>query len=392
MRWLRPHREDRPLIWRPQRVPTAPVDDIAPESESAERTLSRWLATDSLTELCHAALEEFQAECGLSRLLLVAWGMKRPTAWALAPDDPVRSRVQDWYDCRRRRAVSPRIPPGEGTVESSHCADADIDPELARLGFHARTTVAVDQCVFYEVFWSTEHGDRDVAGESVSTGMRSAPVGADERGPLWRLLRLALVNHARMEHLRELSHIDTLTGVFNRRYFNLRLLEEMARAERFERPLALVIADLDQFKPLNDTRGHQVGDVVLRYVSQTVRHAVRSIDILCRLGGDEFAVVMPDTDTAECVMLGERLCRAVADGRLTIGGPGEKAVLQMHVSLGGAVFPEHADRAERLLWCADMSLLEAKRRGGNQFVFHDELVNRPPSDGCFPVDTPPSFP
>ncbi|MEW5701088.1 MAG: GGDEF domain-containing protein [Candidatus Zixiibacteriota bacterium] len=352
-----------------------------------EATLARWLAADSLDQLCREALQRLRPECGVSRILVLAWWGTRPVTWGMAPDDPLRIPVQRWYDSGRRRSLWTGESDGLETV-TRPTAPAGIDPVLLQLGFGAGATMAADAGITYEIFWSLTSDP--ASAESGSPGTREHRFMGDaiEGEPLWRLLKLALTNQARLERLRELSHIDSVTDIFNRRYFNLRLVEELARAERFERPLALVVADLDRFKHFNDTHGHQVGDMVLRHIGRTVRRAVRSIDILCRLGGDEFAVLMPDTDAAECIMLGERLRQAVEASPLALPGTGDPSVLPMCLSLGGAVYPRHADRAERLLWCADMALLEAKRRGGNQCVCHDELAGKPLPEGCHPPDLP----
>ena len=327
----------------------SPTGAAVPTSEM----LAHWLAADSLDDLCHSAYADLRGACGLSRLLIVQWNGDCPTRWALGSDDAARIAIHQWFE--RQRRISRTSIQGDGVV---------IDPELAQAGFQSQMLVVGPAALRYQVLWSQPanairvHPDHPVPRrQSLSPGPA-----------LWRLFSLALANLARLDHLRELSHIDSLTGVFNRRYFNLRLAEEVARAQRFGRPLALAIADLDHFKPLNDTRGHQAGDIILQQVSQLVRRAVRSIDILCRLGGDEFAVLMPDTDAAECAILGERLRRVVSGGDFSL--PDESESLALGVSLGGAVFPDHADSPERLLWCADMALLEAKRSGGNRFVFH----------------------
>lgn len=238
-----------------------------------------------------------------------------------------------------------------GTTEETLCAHAK------EMGFDGMATVLSRRHLTFEVYWSSQSGNTPV-------DLRQSDI--------WPDLEVALCNFARLDQLRELSYIDTLTNVFNRRYFNHRLTEEVARASRFGRTLSLAICDLDRFKILNDTHGHQAGDVVLRYLAQTLRRSVRTIDIVSRLGGDEFAVLMPDTDAEECGSLADRLRQAVSSGGFTLGGRDSKGgTIDLKLSVGLAVFPHHAERPERLLWCADMALLEAKRNGGNRFVLCD---------------------
>jgi two-component system cell cycle response regulator len=130
-----------------------------------------------------------------------------------------------------------------------------------------------------------------------------------------------------------------------------------------------LLLDLDRFKPLNDLHGHQAGDVVLRYIAQSIRRTVRAIDIVCRIGGDEFAVLMPDTDPDNCRVLSERLRESVTSRSISIGRRG--GTIAVTASYGTATFPRHADSAERLLWCADMALLAAKQSGGGTAVYFD---------------------
>jgi diguanylate cyclase (GGDEF)-like protein len=172
-----------------------------------------------------------------------------------------------------------------------------------------------------------------------------------------------------MEDLRDLSHSDSVTGVFNRRHFDVRLSEEIARARRFARPLSLLVLDLDGFKQVNDSFGHLAGDRVLRQVATFIKRSVRSIDVFCRLGGDEFAVLMPDTGSGECEGLAARLGDALSAKKFR--SVRKSADLALTVSVGGAVFPDHASREDRLLACADQALLDAKRAGRNRFVMHE---------------------
>jgi diguanylate cyclase (GGDEF)-like protein len=306
------------------------------------------LNADSLDDLIRIAQTRAQTTTDFHQLLVVSWSSFQLGPWSVYPDAESNLRLGSELEKRWSR----------GRPDDSARLDEESRRRLANsIGFDGMAVIGTRTGPSYHVYWSGPSGDR------------SSDLSAT---PLWRDLEIALCNFARLERLRELSHIDTLTGLFNRRYFNLRLLEEVARAERFNRPLALAVADLDRFKPLNDEHGHQAGDVVLRYLAQALKRAVRSIDIVCRIGGDEFAVLMPDTDGSDCSVLGERLCQTVASGSFTLRNrEGQPHALDLRISVGSSVFPAHATRAERLLWCADMALLEAKREGGNRFVLCD---------------------
>jgi diguanylate cyclase (GGDEF)-like protein len=165
---------------------------------------------------------------------------------------------------------------------------------------------------------------------------------------------LAVRNAQLYEDLRSQVDKDPLTGVLNHRAFYQRLEQELARAARGETQVAVIVIDLDDFKALNDTRGHVAGDRALRRVAAAIRSTCREVDIPGRLGGDEFALILPDVDTDLHAFAG-RLLDAIS----TQAG--------LHVSVGVAVAREPADRAERTVARADGSLLEAKAAGKHTY-------------------------
>ncbi len=157
-----------------------------------------------------------------------------------------------------------------------------------------------------------------------------------------------------------LSITDGMTGLWNYRYFQTTVTKEVERAARFGRPLALVMLDLDHFKQVNDTYGHQRGDAVLVELAARVRAQVRDVDTLARYGGEEFVIVLPETDEAGAAHAAERI--RVAVGTAPFGEPGQTP-LQLTVSLGVAVFPDHGTGPTALLRAADDALYVAKREG-----------------------------
>jgi len=172
---------------------------------------------------------------------------------------------------------------------------------------------------------------------------------------------VALENARLYEETRRLSVTDDLTGLANRHAFNARLAEETHRARRYERPLSLIMADIDHFKHYNDTHGHPQGDVLLRELAGVLRSAVRETDFVARYGGEEFVVILPETDRTGALAVAEKVRAAVAahpfphcetqpGGRLTI-------------SLGVATFPEDLPRLVDLVELADQALYCAKRGG-----------------------------
>jgi diguanylate cyclase (GGDEF)-like protein len=159
---------------------------------------------------------------------------------------------------------------------------------------------------------------------------------------------------------------DELTGLANRRSFQETLEAELRRAERFGNALALVFADLDDFKRVNDRFGHGVGDEVLRAFADVLRHRVRSIDQAARLGGEEFAILLPETDAAGAESLAESL--RVATSRLAI--PVGSSFVHVTASFGVAAYPDVVN-ADELMTSADLALYTAKERGKDQVVTAD---------------------
>ncbi len=161
-----------------------------------------------------------------------------------------------------------------------------------------------------------------------------------------------------------LSFKDSLTGLYNHRAFQERLREEMSRARRYGKPMALIYADIDNFSALNRELGYQIGDEILRRVADLLSAAdsgsrVRASDVVARYGGEEFAVLLPETDRDGAMIKANRLRDAV--GQATF--PGGQSVT---LSIGLAAFPEHGGSAEEMIRCAESALHTAKRAGRSQ--------------------------
>jgi diguanylate cyclase (GGDEF)-like protein len=155
---------------------------------------------------------------------------------------------------------------------------------------------------------------------------------------------------------------DDMTGLANRRSLEEELVLEWRRAERIGSPLALVLADIDDFKAINDTWGHQAGDHVLRRVGQVFASGVRQVDFAARYGGEEFAVLVPETDLAGAIQLAERLRVALQEAVIEL--PSGHAI-SVTSSFGVAV-KEGLKRPEQIVAAADENLYEAKRFGKNR--------------------------
>ena len=164
----------------------------------------------------------------------------------------------------------------------------------------------------------------------------------------------------------EMAVTDGLTGLHNRRYLERHLATLVQQATVTDKPLSLLVIDIDHFKAINDTFGHAAGDDVLREFARRVRMAVRNVDLAARLGGEEFVIAMPDTDAALAVAVGERLRGKIAGEPFAIGS-GERTV-PVTVSIGIATLASGEETAEVLLKRADEAVYRAKRDGRNRVV------------------------
>ena len=160
--------------------------------------------------------------------------------------------------------------------------------------------------------------------------------------------------------------VDALTGLLNRTYLDGRLHQEFERAKRSGTQLAVVMADVDDFKVINDTHGHQIGDAVLQVVGAIIRSAVRVFDVCARYGGDEFAILMPSTDHASAAACAERIRRRVSEHRGNSVGP---VLPSLTMSVGVAVI-EGGDTPAELILRADRALYQAKAAGKNCVRVH----------------------
>ncbi|MBU1701699.1 MAG: sensor domain-containing diguanylate cyclase [Candidatus Eisenbacteria bacterium] len=161
------------------------------------------------------------------------------------------------------------------------------------------------------------------------------------------------------EELNRLAITDDLTSLNNRRYFIRRLNEETNRSQRYEQPFSLMFIDIDNFKSLNDTHGHQMGDRVLKELAKLLKGWARNSDLVARYGGDEFVVLLPMTDVRSAFNAAERLRVQVADHTFS-------RRKKISVSMGIAGFPQAGDQAVTILNKADRALYEAKATGRNK--------------------------
>ena len=217
----------------------------------------------------------------------------------------------------------------------------------------------------------TDAGETDRVLRALDLGVNDYIIRPIDANELKARVRTQLRRRLYAERLRnmvssavELAITDPLTGLHNRRYLDAHLNSAVARAAATEKPVCVLLFDIDHFKAVNDTYGHGAGDEVLRDFADRLRQGVRGIDLVARYGGEEFVLVMPETDASFAASVAERLRSDVEKVRFrTRAG----ARIPVTVSIGLAEW-QHADSAEALIGRADEALYRAKRAGRNRVV------------------------
>ena len=183
------------------------------------------------------------------------------------------------------------------------------------------------------------------------------------------------------QDFRSLAYSDAMTGLDNFRQFEETLADELARAERYCRPLSVILLDIDHFKSFNDTRGHQAGDALLGQMGAVLRNALRSVDRPARYGGEEFVIICPETEAPEARMIAERIRRSVAETLFALPNlssevsesQGETA--RVTVSVGCATFPNDSLTGRDLVKKADIALYSAKGAGRNAVYAYEDVLH-----------------
>lgn len=172
----------------------------------------------------------------------------------------------------------------------------------------------------------------------------------------------------RVSTAEHMAIVDGLTTLYNHQYFKERLAEEIRRASRYNRPLAMLFCDIDNFKAFNDRNGHVYGDAALRAIAKCIRAVIRDIDIAARYGGEEFALALPETTETEAIAVAERIRHSIATFPFPAkGGPR----LGVTISIGAAMFPDDALTAEELVAAADFAMYRAKMEGKDRVNVYD---------------------
>jgi len=251
--------------------------------------------------------------------------------------------------------------PPDGSLPRSIAVEYEHGPGETQGGAPIRAGVAVPLANHGQQFGylsAYSRTGRDALGDSGTAELEELALRA---GP-------AIDNARRFREARQLADLDALTGLHNRRYFHEMLAREVARAHRYDRSLALVVFDLDDFKAINDRIGHLAGDSVLAEAADRVRDVVRSADVACRIGGDEFAVILPESSLKDADQLYKRLEQAISIRPVGQAG-------RLHVSAGVTEL-RPGDDTISFFERADEALYRAKGSGKGTIV----ALETPPLD------------
>jgi diguanylate cyclase (GGDEF)-like protein len=224
----------------------------------------------------------------------------------------------------------------------------------------------------------TGNDDQEMAVAAVREGAQDFLIKGQISGnQLMRAVRYAIERKRTEKEIRllnaeleQLALTDYLTNLYNRRYFMQRGAEEFKRVSRYSQPLALLMLDIDEFKKINDTNGHEAGDLALQRVAAALKSSLREIDILGRIGGEEFAVLLPNTLLPAAILLAERIRQSIAN--MLFQMPGGVLNGTLTISIGVATFTDEMSGIDDLLRNADAALYSAKNSGRNCVRAHDE--------------------
>lgn len=190
------------------------------------------------------------------------------------------------------------------------------------------------------------------------------------------LIALTMENITLFEKMQEMSMYDELTRLPVRRYFNQRFSEEFYRASRFNQPLSLIWIDVDYFKEINDSFGHQIGDLVLVEIANTITRTIRKIDFPCRYGGDEIVILLPQSNKDHAMGLGKRLIEEIKKIKLDLKSYGIVKELTLSVSMGISSYPDDAKTMDELLVKADEALYWVKSRGRDGIAAYSDIKDK----------------
>jgi diguanylate cyclase (GGDEF)-like protein len=229
----------------------------------------------------------------------------------------------------------------------------------------------------FPIILLTGIGDREVDMAAMQAGAADFLMkGQLDARILERTIRYAIEHNHIVKSLNELTILDELTGLYNRREMKRLMDQELERFKRNGHPFSVIMLDIDHFKPVNDTYGHLTGDQVLKQLAILLKNRVRIIDQCARYGGEEFVIILPETSKERAAIVAESIREIVAQSRFNCNQEcGNQVQIEISISLGVAELPSDGMCNQAILAAADRVLYKAKKRGRNQVVVSGENMN-----------------
>jgi two-component system cell cycle response regulator len=349
---------------------TKPVDDIALVTRVKSLARLKMLNDEMLMRVTTSRQMGLADEDALSRILV-----ERPGRVLVVDDHPRSSS----------RVMSALAKAHEAYIETDpqaaliHLAEHPFDLLVVALNLEQSDGLrlcsqvrSLDRTRHLPILLMADGGDEARLLRGLDMGINDYLMRPVDRPELLARVKTQIKRKRFSDYLRnqiresvELSVTDPLTGLHNRRYMERHLKTLIADAERSGRSLSVLITDIDYFKRVNDTYGHDAGDQVLKEFASRIRRYTRGVDLACRLGGEEFLIIMHDTDKALARQMGERVRECVAGLAFQVGSEQQ---IWITASVGLATWEGDGDTSEALFKRADNALYAAKRQGRNQVV------------------------
>jgi diguanylate cyclase (GGDEF)-like protein len=323
-------------------------------NQKLERSVAELRAVTEITELIHSTLEI--ESIGPTLLSILEKVIDIPAASLYAIDKAKQETV--FTSSSIAAGGAPRAYSGLELASAAPAHSSDGALSCIELVDHTSTLVVF--CAETEAIDGLSDDDRIVL-----QAVASELVVAVENSRLYRLTK-------------RLAITDELTDLYNYRFLQQRLDDEIGRADRYKKRLSLLMLDIDDFKSINDTHGHLVGDSVLTEIGQLLKSTVREVDIVARYGGEEFSVILPETDASGAFIVAEKIRESVSLHRFS-DADGERTI-HMTVSIGLASYPVHATEKESLLRAADDAVYRAKETGKDRVRAPRLRLRRLPAD------------
>lgn len=349
---------------------TKPVDDVA--LITRVKNLARLKVLNDEMIVRAATTQQM----GMTAPGLINWSEAGSNGRILLVDDHPRAA---------RRVVDALVPTHNVDIEADpqsallRLAEADYDCMIVSLSMSSADGLrlcsqvrSLDRTRHLPLIILVEPGDDARLLRGLDMGVNDYVVRPIDNNEVQARVRTQVARKRHSDHLRsrieqsvEMAITDALTGLHNRRYMETHLKSLIDGARKSGRPLSVLVADIDFFKRVNDTYGHDAGDCVLKEFAVRFRRNTRGLDLACRLGGEEFIIVMPDTDLRRAYQVGERLRACIAAEPFQINSTTQ---LRVTASVGIASLERSDDTAESLFKRADVALYAAKREGRNRVV------------------------